>query len=120
MKNGYIPKDQRKTILFLADDMRMPSGIGTMTREIILGTSHIFNYVHIGAGINHPDYGKIFDMSQEVDKEVGTTLQILDIGFGYIKCQLSCVNKCQYSIIIFGTTYQHHITTSLSMSLAIY
>jgi len=71
MKQGYIPKDQRKTILFLADDMRMPSGIGTMTRELILGTAHIFNYVHVGAGINHPDVGKIFDLGQDVNKEVG-------------------------------------------------
>jgi glycosyltransferase involved in cell wall biosynthesis len=71
MKQGYIPKDQRKTILFLADDMRLPSGIGTMTRELILGTSHIFNYVHVGAGINHPDVGKIFDMSPDINREVG-------------------------------------------------
>lgn len=71
MKAGYIPKDKRKTILFLADDMRLPSGIGTMTRELILGTSHIFNYIHVGAGLNHPDAGKIFDMSSEINKEVG-------------------------------------------------
>lgn len=73
MREGYIPKDQRKTILFLADDMRMPSGIGTMTRELILGTAHIFNYVHIGAGINHPDYGKVFDLSQEINNDLGIT-----------------------------------------------
>jgi glycosyltransferase involved in cell wall biosynthesis len=71
MKPGYIPKDKRKTILFLADDMRMPSGIGTMTRELIINTAHIFNYYHIGAGINHPDVGKIFDMSQEINKHLG-------------------------------------------------
>lgn len=71
MKAGYIEKDKRKTILFLADDMRMPSGIGTMTRELILGTAHIFNYVHVGAGINHPDVGKVFDVSPDVNKELG-------------------------------------------------
>lgn len=71
MKPGYIPKDQRKTILFLADDIRMPSGIGTMTRELIVGTAHIFNYVHVGAGINHPDVGKIFDLSHDINKDIG-------------------------------------------------
>lgn len=71
MKPGYIPKDKRKTILFLADDMRMPSGIGTMTRELIIGTSHVFNYVHVGAGINHPDVGKVFDVSQEINNTQG-------------------------------------------------
>lgn len=71
MVKGYIPKEQRKTILFLADDCRLPSGIGTMTRELIVGTSHIYNYVHVGAGINHPDIGKAFDLSQEINKEIG-------------------------------------------------
>ena len=42
-KKGYIPKDQRKKILFLADDMRVTSGVGTMAREIIEGTAHHFN-----------------------------------------------------------------------------
>ena len=37
MKSGYIKKEDRKTILFLADDMRLPSGIGTMTKELIIG-----------------------------------------------------------------------------------
>ena len=73
MKAGYIEKDKRKTILFLADDMRMPSGIGTMTRELILGTAHIFNYIHVGAGINHPDAGKVFDISPDINKESGIT-----------------------------------------------
>jgi hypothetical protein len=48
-KKGYIPKDQRKKILFLADDMRVTSGVGTMAREIIEGTAHHFNWVQVGA-----------------------------------------------------------------------
>jgi len=68
---GYIPKQERKTLLFLADDCRLPSGIGTMTRELIVGNAHIFNFVHVGAAINHPDVGKILDLSQEINKEVG-------------------------------------------------
>lgn len=71
MKEGYIPKDQRKNILFLADDCRVPSGIGTMTREIIIGNAHRFNFVHIGAAINHPEVGKIFDLSQDINNSQG-------------------------------------------------
>ena len=37
MKEGYLPKEQRKKILLLCDDIRMHSGIGTMAKEIILG-----------------------------------------------------------------------------------
>lgn len=68
---GYIKKENRKTILFLADDMRLPSGIGTMTRELIVGNAHKYNFVHIGAAINHPDVGKILDISNDINKEVG-------------------------------------------------
>jgi len=71
MKTGYIPKDQRKKILFLADDMRVTSGIGVMTREIIEGTCHRYNWVHVGAGVNHPEAGKIFDISQALANETG-------------------------------------------------
>lgn len=73
MKKGYIPKEQRKTILFLADDMRLPSGIGTMTRELIVGSAHHYNFLHVGAAINHPDNGKFLDISQDVNNEVGIT-----------------------------------------------
>ncbi len=73
MKTGYIPKDQRKTILFLADDCRLPSGIGTMTKELIIGSAHVYNFVHVGAGINHPDAGKILDISGDVNKEAEIT-----------------------------------------------
>lgn len=70
---GYIPKNERKTILFLADDCRLPSGIGTMTREIIIGTAHIFNYVQVGAAINHPDIGKVLDLSSDINNQTGLT-----------------------------------------------
>ena len=71
MKTGYTAKDKRKTILFLADDCRLPSGIGTMTKELIIGTAHIYNYVHVGAGLNHPEVGKILDLSQDINRETG-------------------------------------------------
>ena len=71
MKEGYIPKEQRKTILFLADDMRLPSGIGTMTKELIVGSAHHYNFLHVGAALQHPDAGKFVDVSSDVNKEIG-------------------------------------------------
>ena len=71
MIEGYIPKDQRKNILFLADDCRLPSGIGTMTREIIVGNAHRFNFIQIGAAVNHPEAGKIIDLSADINNQVG-------------------------------------------------
>jgi glycosyltransferase involved in cell wall biosynthesis len=71
MKTGYIPKDQRKKILFLSDDMRVTSGVGVMSREIIEGTAHRYNWVQVGAGVNHPEAGKIIDISDALNKEIG-------------------------------------------------
>ena len=73
MKEGYIPKEQRKKILFLCDDIRMTSGISTMAREIVVGTSHRYNWVNLGAAINHPDQGKRLDLSQDTDRVMGIT-----------------------------------------------
>ena len=68
MKEGYIPKEQRKKILFLCDDIRMTSGISTMAREIVVGTSHRYNWVNLGGAINHPDQGKRLDLSQDTSR----------------------------------------------------
>ena len=65
MKEGYLPKEERKKIMFLCDDIRMHSGIATMAREIVLGTAHVFNWVNIGAAVNHPEVGKRIDLSQD-------------------------------------------------------
>ena len=68
MKEGYIPKEQRKRILLLTDDIRFPSGVGNIGKELILHTAHRYNWVNIGAGINHPDKGKTIDLSADVNK----------------------------------------------------
>lgn len=71
MRDNYIEKSKRKKILLLSDDLRFPSGVGTMSKELVLGTCHHFNWVQIGAGINHPDQGKILDLNKSVTEETG-------------------------------------------------
>ncbi len=68
MKEGYIPKEQRKKILLLCDDIRFTSGIATMAKEIVIGTAHRFNWVNVGAAINHPEQGKRLDVSEDTSK----------------------------------------------------
>ena len=68
MKEGYIPKEERKKILLLSDDIRMHSGVATMAREIVIGTSHRYNWFNVGAAIKHPDAGKVLDISADVNK----------------------------------------------------
>ena len=73
MVKGYIPKDQRKKIFFLCDDIRMTSGISTIARELVIGTSHRFNWINIGGAIQHPDNGKRLDISEDTNKIMGIT-----------------------------------------------
>lgn len=68
MKEGYIPKAERKSILLLCDDIRMHSGVATMAREMTIGTAHRYNWFNVGAAIKHPDVGKIIDISADVNK----------------------------------------------------
>ena len=51
--------------------LRMSSGIGTMSREIVVNTAHHFNFVQIGGAINHPELNKRVDISQAVNEEMG-------------------------------------------------
>jgi glycosyltransferase involved in cell wall biosynthesis len=67
----WLPKEQRKKIMLLSDDMRVHSGIGVMSREIIEQTSGVFNWVQVGAAINHPEAGKIVDISADVSRLTG-------------------------------------------------
>ena len=62
---------KKKKILLLSDDMRMTSGVATMSREIVLGTVHKFDWVQLGAAINHPEFGKIVDLNNDVREKTG-------------------------------------------------
>ena len=68
---NYIPKNQRKKILMLSDDIRTHSGVGNMAKEIILNSAHHFNWLNLGGAVKHPDAGKAFDISADVNKMAG-------------------------------------------------
>jgi glycosyltransferase involved in cell wall biosynthesis len=68
MKEGYIPKDQRKKILLLSDDIRLHSGVGCQSRNIVMKTAHRYNWVNLGAAVKHPEAGQAFDLSHDVNK----------------------------------------------------
>lgn len=73
MKNSYKPieKQHRKKILLMCDDIRYPSGVGNMAREIVLNSAHHFNWINMGAGLEHPEVGKVLDLSQSVNEATG-------------------------------------------------
>ena len=66
---NYIPKDKRKKILLICDDVRVHSGVATIAKEIVCGTAHHFNWVQMAGAIKHPDKGKRLDLSPSTNKE---------------------------------------------------
>jgi hypothetical protein len=64
-------KPKKKKILLLADDFRLPSGIGTVSKEIIYNTVHHYDWVQLGAALQHPEHGKGVDLSHHVAQETG-------------------------------------------------
>jgi len=67
-KFGYLPKNERKKILLICDDIRVHSGVATVARELVLNTCQHFNWVNIGGALQHPDQGKRFDLSQDTSQ----------------------------------------------------
>ena len=61
----------KKKILLLSDDLRMSSGVGTMSKEFVLGTVHHYDWVQIGGAIKHPENGKRVDMKDVIKQEIG-------------------------------------------------
>ena len=62
---------KKKKILLLSDDLRMASGIATMSKELVLGTVHKYDWFQVGAAINHPEAGKVLDVSEDIQKTYG-------------------------------------------------
>ena len=76
----------KKKILLLSDDLRMSSGVGTMSKEFVIGTIHHYDWVQAGGAIKHPEKGKIVDMNKTIAEETGVkdaNLRIYPIdGYG--------------------------------------
>ena len=71
MKEGYIPKNHRKKVLMMSDDIRTHSGVGNMAKEIIVNSAHHFNWVNIGGAVKHPEKGQAFDLSNDINQMAG-------------------------------------------------
>jgi len=59
---------KKKKILLLSDDLRMHSGIATVSKDIVMETLNEYDWVQIAGAIKHPDKGKVFDMSKGLDE----------------------------------------------------
>ena len=68
---------KKKKILLLSDDLRMHSGIATVSKDIVMETLNEYDWVQIAGAIKHPEKGKVLDMS--------AGLEDFGIKNGYLK-----------------------------------
>ena len=61
----------KKKILLLSDDLRMSSGIATVSKELVFGTLEHYDWVQLGAAVNHPEKGKEIDLGEDARKVSG-------------------------------------------------
>jgi glycosyltransferase involved in cell wall biosynthesis len=64
-------KSQKKKILLLSDDLRSTSGIATVSREFIMGTVGIYDWVQLGASVNSPSNGTVAVLDEDVRTRTG-------------------------------------------------
>lgn len=124
---------KKKKILLLSDDFRLPSGIGTISKEIIFNTVHHFDWVQLGGALQHPDAGKAFDLSADVAQHTGiedASVKLIPYnGYGDRNILFSILEREQPDAILHFTDprywiwlYQleHEIKTTFSVPITYY
>tara|TARA_A100001515_G_scaffold94459_3_gene75626 strand:+ start:316 stop:1701 length:1386 start_codon:yes stop_codon:yes gene_type:complete len=98
---------KKKKVLLLSDDLRMSSGVGTVSKNFVMGTLHKYDWVQLGGAIKHPDEGKIVDMNEAVQKETGVkdaSLKIYPIsGYGNQELLRNVINMEKPDAILHYT-----------------
>ena len=123
----------KKKILLLGDDFRLPSGIGTISKEIIYNTVKKYDWVQIGGALNHPDAGKAFDLSDQVAKETGVedaSVKLIPYtGYGDRNILFSVINQEKPDAILHFTdprywtwlyALEHELKTTFNIPLFYY
>ena len=98
IRNGteVLPPEQRKKVLLLSDDLRMNSGVATVSRDFVMGNVHRFNWFQLGAAVKHPEQGKIVDLSDDTVKRTGVEHSFVRVlpwdGYGNIELLRQLIN----------------------------
>jgi glycosyltransferase involved in cell wall biosynthesis len=126
-------KPKKKKILLLADDFRLPSGIGTISREIIFNTVHHYDWVQLGGALKHPEAGQAFDLSAHVAQETGISDASVKIipwnGYGDRNIIMALINNEKPDAIFHFTdprywtwlyAIEHEIKTTYNIPIVYY
>ena len=128
-----INKQPKKKILLLSDDFRLPSGIGTISREIIMKTAHHYDWVQLGSALEHPEHGQAKDLSDAVQQETGISDANVKVipwtGYGDRNILFSILNQEKPDVILHFTdprywiwlyAAEHEIKTTFGTPIAYY
>ena len=123
----------KKKILLLADDFRLPSGIGTVSKEIIFNTVKEYDWVQLGAALNHPEAGKGLDLSDQVANETGVKDAVVKVipwnGYGDRNILFTLINLEKPDAIFHFTdprywtwlyALEHEIKTTYNIPIIYY
>ena len=126
-------KPKKKKILLLADDFRLPSGIGTISREIIFNTVRHYDWIQLGGALQHPEAGKAFDLSTQVAHETGIQDASVKIipwnGYGDRNILIALINNERPDAIFHFTdprywtwlyAIEHEIKTTYNIPIVYY
>ena len=126
-------KPAKKKILLLADDFRLPSGIGTISKEIIFNTVQHYDWVQLGAALQHPEAGQAFDLSAQIAAETGIEDASVKLipwnGYGDRNILFALINQEQPDAIFHFTdprywtwlyALEHEIKTTFNIPLIYY
>jgi hypothetical protein len=87
----------------------MNSGVATVSREIVLGTAHKYDWVQIAGAMQHPEAGKIADLSQATDQMTGTKGSYVKLyavnGYGDENGKTQCDNAFHGSTFLGLVVY---------------
>jgi len=56
----------KKKILLMSDDLRMHSGIATVSKDIVVETLHQYDWVQLAGAIKHPEEGNVVNMDKAI------------------------------------------------------
>jgi len=87
--------------------LRMASGIATMSKALVMGTCDKYDWFQVGAAIEHPEKGKILDVSADIAAKTGVedaNVRILPwTGYGDAGLLRQLINSEQPDAILHFT-----------------
>jgi glycosyltransferase involved in cell wall biosynthesis len=97
----------KKKILLLSDDLRDPTGVGVMSKEIVLGTVHKYDWIQLGASNSGGGVGTIVDVSLDVKNKTGiddaSVFIVPQEGYGNIFILRNLIEKYNPDAILHFT-----------------